>query len=421
MQTLQLAGFNSGDQFNLTYTTGSLSHQTLAPITYNAVNPAATASAILVQLQNLMTFLGLPLLSSDVSVVPLSANFFTITFTAAAALDLIPMTGSPVPPAAGTVTVLNVNNTGPVVLNGGTLRGTGTTGSITGPAAPAPTNPPTVNLIDPGNNATAANTGILLTNGNVNLGAGTTLYVDLNNVSGSHPNAVAGVDYDQLNVNGSVTLGGALLSGSITPNVLTGDSFTIIQVTPGNTITGLLSGMINGVQTTIPAANGFVFFGSPQEKFSVTYNTTSVVLTRVLKSVTISITEVPVVTGITAAGEAGNTVTVATGAAEGVSVGDQVVIAGVAFAPYNGTFTVTSVIDTNHFTYIDGTSGLPNSGGGTASIYLNPSIYGEDVQYTATVTAEPGAGNLPAVSTTITAMPAKSAARSRWPRRRPTR
>ena len=57
----------------------------------------------------------------------------------------------------------------------------------------------------------------------------------------------------------------------------------------------------------------------------------------------------------------------ATTAADAVTLGGEVVIAGVGVAAYNGTFTVTSVIDATHFTYTDSTTGLATSSGGTAA------------------------------------------------------
>jgi hypothetical protein len=68
----------------------------------------------------------------------------------------------------------------------------------------------------------------------------------------------------------------------------------------------------------------------------------------------------------TGATEAGNTVTITTTAAHGFIAGQTVAISGVGVAGYNGSFKITGVTATT-FTYTDPTSGLPNSGGGTAS------------------------------------------------------
>jgi hypothetical protein len=69
----------------------------------------------------------------------------------------------------------------------------------------------------------------------------------------------------------------------------------------------------------------------------------------------------------TGATENGFLVTIATSAAHGLSAGQSVTIAGVGVAGYNGTFPVVSVPTTTQFTYIAGASGLAASGGGTAA------------------------------------------------------
>ncbi|MGB6683477.1 MAG: hypothetical protein WBH24_07495, partial [Candidatus Acidiferrum sp.] len=65
--------------------------------------------------------------------------------------------------------------------------------------------------------------------------------------------------------------------------------------------------------------------------------------------------------------ENGFLVTITTAAAHGLSAGQSVTIAGVPIASYNGTFPVVAVPNSTQFTYIAGASGLPASGGGTAS------------------------------------------------------
>ena len=60
-------------------------------------------------------------------------------------------------------------------------------------------------------------------------------------------------------------------------------------------------------------------------------------------------------------------VTITTSVAHGLSVGESATISGVAVAGYNGTFPVVSVPTTTQFTYIAGASGLAASGGGTAA------------------------------------------------------
>ena len=65
--------------------------------------------------------------------------------------------------------------------------------------------------------------------------------------------------------------------------------------------------------------------------------------------------------------ENGFLVTITTTAAHGLSAGQSVTISGVGVAGYNGTFPVVSVPSSTQFTYIAGVSGLAASGGGTAA------------------------------------------------------
>src|SRR6266702_1266449 len=65
--------------------------------------------------------------------------------------------------------------------------------------------------------------------------------------------------------------------------------------------------------------------------------------------------------------ENGFLVTITTTAAHGLSAGQSETIAGVGVAGYNGTFPVVSAPTSTQFTYIAGASGLAASGGGTAA------------------------------------------------------
>ena len=77
--------------------------------------------------------------------------------------------------------------------------------------------------------------------------------------------------------------------------------------------------------------------------------------------------------------EAGDVVTVATAAAHNLSLGDAITIAGVSVAGYNGTFTVASVIDATHFTYVNGTTGLGISRRGAVWSPTYPDVLGPQV------------------------------------------
>jgi hypothetical protein len=69
----------------------------------------------------------------------------------------------------------------------------------------------------------------------------------------------------------------------------------------------------------------------------------------------------------TGATENGYLVTITTTGPHGLAVGQTVTLSGVGVSAYNGTFPVVAVLSTTQFTYISGTTGLVNSGGGTAA------------------------------------------------------
>jgi autotransporter-associated beta strand protein len=176
---------------------------------------------------------------------------------------------------------------GDVVLAGGTVSGTGTTathgtvGSILGTGTGTPSG-----TISPGDNGPANPIGTLTTtpgSGTETWGSGTTLAVDLDKTGGG-----PGVGNDVLIVNGNLNLGGtqipggggnnggAVLAGTTTANVNIGDSFTIIQAT--GTISGVFQELFN---------NNVAFVGG--EKFFVTYNPHTVVLTRQINLATLTV------------------------------------------------------------------------------------------------------------------------------------
>jgi len=69
----------------------------------------------------------------------------------------------------------------------------------------------------------------------------------------------------------------------------------------------------------------------------------------------------------TGATENGFLVTITTSSAHGLSAGQSVTISGVGVSGYNGTFPVVAAPSGTTFTYIAGASGLAASGGGTAA------------------------------------------------------
>jgi autotransporter-associated beta strand protein len=116
---------------------------------------------------------------------------------------------------------------GSVALAAGTLDGNGTTGAVSA----------TGGRIQAG---TAAHPGIL-TNGGVSLDSASTLSVRLDGTS-------AGTGYDQLAVDGPVSLGGAKLSVSLgfTPHL--GQVFTVISQGAGRLVSGTFASLKQGAE-----------------------------------------------------------------------------------------------------------------------------------------------------------------------------
>ncbi|MCI0637986.1 MAG: autotransporter-associated beta strand repeat-containing protein [Gemmataceae bacterium] len=108
---------------------------------------------------------------------------------------------------------------------GGTLAGSGTVnGTVTS----------TGGIISPG-----ASTAILTVNNNVALDAASTFRAELNGTT-------VGSDYDQLDVNGTVTLGGATLHVDIGFRPAPGNSFVLINNDGADAIVGTFAGLSEG-------------------------------------------------------------------------------------------------------------------------------------------------------------------------------
>ena len=128
--------------------------------------------------------------------------------------------------SAGTLLVNGSQSSSAVSLNGGTLGGTGTVGAITSTGSG-------------GSVAPGVGVGILAS-GNVNWSSGSPGFVvQLNGTT-------AGTGYDQLNVTGSVNLGGATLSGTLGFSPPNGTSFTIINNDGGDAVIGTFAGLPEG-------------------------------------------------------------------------------------------------------------------------------------------------------------------------------
>ncbi len=393
----------NGNTFQLTYANGLQSNSTTVTYTGNA----GTGANIFTQLVGLLESLGFSpaQATADVVVNMINPNLFTVAFTGLAAITNvgsgIPLTGNQII-SSGTVTVGPVNDIGAVSLNQtgmppASLSGTGSVASITS----------TNGTINPGSNGLTG-AGVLQTSGTVTLSPApaSTFFVNPAHTSGN-VTPIAGLDYDQFDVNGTVNLDNALLAGMPGLGNQLNDQFTILQAT---TITGAFDGIISGV--TAPIAQGGTVFLNGQ-KFTVQYNEgggfspNSVVLTRVQAVIqtftltsslpagsvygqdvtftatvtpepgaTLATTNVTSTAAITnAAWSAATNIATITAANTFVPL-QQVTITGVNLAGYNGTFTIISASATN-FTYGLTTSPAGGSGpttAGTATVQSNPII-----------------------------------------------
>ncbi len=176
---------------------------------------------------------------------------------------------------AGDVQVDTV--TGPVGLEGSTatLSGTGTVGTIDNGSGSG-----AVGTVSPGVSTATDPAGILTSGTNANpvvdvWGANSNFSVYLANPSGTHPNPIPGMDYSQLDVNGSINISGATLIGIGGPGVQVGDQFVILTATDG--VTGQFAG------------SGTIFVGGL--KYTIDYsNPDEVVLTKVLATTSTTLT-----------------------------------------------------------------------------------------------------------------------------------
>jgi hypothetical protein len=129
-----------------------------------------------------------------------------------------------------------------------------------------------------------------------------------------------------------------------------------------STYTASTQAAINEVQTA-----SLRHFGGGNEVQVVTfgpgYSRASTV-----QPLSLAINAAPSATSLGGAQENGSTVTIATGSANTLQVGDVVTIAGVGVAGYNGTFTVTAVPTSRSFQYVNPVTGLATSGGGSVTL-----------------------------------------------------
>jgi extracellular elastinolytic metalloproteinase len=140
---------------------------------------------------------------------------------------------------AGTLIVTgNTSTSATTVANVATLAGTGTTDGVT--------------VNSGGTLAPGLSPGILNT-GNLSLVGGSTFRVELNGIT-------AGMSYDQANVTGTVSLGGATLNVSLGFSSAEGDSFVIINNDDVEAISGAFDSLPEGAiftPTGAPAGNRY--------------------------------------------------------------------------------------------------------------------------------------------------------------------
>lgn len=156
---------------------------------------------------------------------------------------------------AGTL-VINGSGVSAVTVNGGgVLAGSGTVNAAV-----------TINsggTLSPGNSPGILSTGNLTLNG--------TLYSQVGKaVSGAQP--VAGTDYDQVNVTGSVTLTGGDLTLSILTGVETNDIYFLIRNDASDPVTGIFA-TLNGAAATLTQGATFTSGG---QLFQISYTADSV-------------------------------------------------------------------------------------------------------------------------------------------------
>jgi autotransporter-associated beta strand protein len=154
------------------------------------------------------------LIKTGAGLLTLTANN---TYTGATALN------------SGTLQINGPQPASPILLDAGTLKGSGTVGTLTAVGSGGPGSI----VLSPGGSP-----GIL-TCSNVALNASTTLTIELNGVT-------PGSDYDQISVHGSVTLNNAALSVTLGFTPALGNSFTIVNNDGADAVAGKFIGLPQG-------------------------------------------------------------------------------------------------------------------------------------------------------------------------------
>ncbi len=130
---------------------------------------------------------------------------------------------------AGLLSFNGVQESGEMQVDGGILQGFGTVRSLTSFGG----------VISPG-----IGIGRLTVNGDLNLGTGATLYVELNGVN-------EGQTHDQLRVQNTANLTGGGLSGIVGYNAAPGSIFVIMRVMQSGPVNGTFAGLPEGASVTM--------------------------------------------------------------------------------------------------------------------------------------------------------------------------
>lgn len=283
---------------------------------------------------------------------------------------------------AGTLQVNGKNTNSPVTINGGTLSGTGTVNTV---------------ALTSGTLAPGAATGILnagnlaFTGGTFNAGLAST------------------VNYSQANVTGTVTLGSntiLTLSPTFTPS--SGNTFTIINNDGTDAISGTFKGLAEGAKVTVSGIDYTISYkGGTGNDVVLTaqsslIGTTTSVVTSVSPSVYgQAVTFIATVTQASGSTIPSGTVTFTNGATTlGSGTLDSSGKASISLSSLavGGPYTITaSYVASGSFTASSGTiNQTVNKATTTSTVSAtpNPSVYGQSVTFTATVsTVAPGVGS----------------------------
>jgi CSLREA domain-containing protein len=165
--------------------------------------------------------------SGDFSLTPITANPGLTTISGA-------NTNTTTNVTTGVVQISNTQSTN-YVVSGGTLKGTGSIGTLTATGT---------GIIAPGNSPGK------VTSTSLSLSSTNTLQIE---IQGASSTPVAGTDYDQIVVGstGPVNLGGAILTLSTTYTGNAGTVFTIIDNQGSSAISGTFNGLAEGAAVSV--------------------------------------------------------------------------------------------------------------------------------------------------------------------------